>query len=62
MKSLKKWVEEKNDPEDYKEQEPDENGDVIDYHIRAKGLSNDCVKFKADELKINPVELYEKLF
>ena len=38
-----------------------DNG-LIDYHVRAKGLSTDCVKFKAKQLGITPLELYERLF
>jgi hypothetical protein len=62
VNSLKKCVEEKNDPEDFIEQEPDENGNIKDYHIRAKGLSTKCVEYRAKEFGITPVELYEKLF
>ena len=35
---------------------------VYDYHIRAKGLSNDCIIYRAKELGITVLELYERLF
>jgi hypothetical protein len=55
---LKKWIDAKNDPIDFVEQTPDENGYVIDYHARAKGLSTDCLEFKAKELGITMIQLY----
>ncbi len=33
-----------------------------DYHIRGKGLSKECVKYKAKELGITVLELYQRLF
>ena len=33
-----------------------------DYHIRGKGLSKDCVVFRAKELGITILELYERLY
>ena len=35
---------------------------VVDYHIRMKGVSNDAILHKCKELKINPLQLYEKLY
>ena len=35
---------------------------IYDYHIRAKGLSNDCIIYRAKELGITVLELYERLF
>jgi hypothetical protein len=41
---LKKWIEDKNDEEDFVEpKEVDENGNIIDYHIRGKGLTKKCI-------------------
>jgi hypothetical protein len=40
---LKKWIEDKNEEEDFVETTPDENGNVIDYHIRGKGLTKKCI-------------------
>jgi len=34
----------------------------MDYHIRSKGINDDCVKIKAKEMKIDVMELYERLF
>ena len=59
---MKKWIEDKNSEEDFKEAKPDEKGHVTDYHIRAKGLTTDCVKAKAEEFGITVLELYERLF
>lgn len=41
----------------------DENGnDVNGYHIRGKGITNGAILYECEKLKINPFELYEKLF
>lgn len=40
----------------------EEGNDHIDYHIRMKGISNDAIKYYCDKEKINPLQLYEKLF
>ena len=34
----------------------------MDYHIRAKGLTKQCVLYRAKELNITVFELYERLF
>jgi hypothetical protein len=38
-----------------------DNG-LIDYHIRGKGLTTKCIEYKAKELNISVIELYERLF
>ena len=35
---------------------------MFDYHIRGKGLTKECIEYKAKELKITVIELYELLF
>jgi len=35
---------------------------LIDYHIRSKGLTIDCVKYKAHEMGLSVMDLYERLF
>ena len=35
--------------------------DIIDYHIRLKGIPNICIKYYCYKNKINPYELYTKL-
>ena len=42
----------------------DNNGnEIVDYHIRMKGISNDCILYTIKELGLNnPIELYERLY
>ncbi len=37
------------------------NTKEVGYHIRMKGIPNDSILHKCEELKINPIELYNKL-
>ena len=40
-----------------------ENGDIeTGYHIRIKGIPTDSVTSKAEEMNINPFELYDKVY
>ena len=38
------------------------NNEVVDYHIRLKGVSNDAILFECKKRKITPYELYELLY
>jgi hypothetical protein len=38
-----------------------DNG-LIDYHIRGKGLTKECILYRAKEMNITVIELYERLF
>ena len=40
----------------------DKSGDAIDYHIRMKGISLDAILYYCEQNKINPEQLYEKLY
>jgi len=41
----------------------DKDGNIInDYHIRMKGIPNDCILHKAKELNISPLDIYEYLY
>jgi len=40
----------------------DNDNEVIDYHIRLKGVSNDAILYECKRRKINPYELYEMLY
>lgn len=40
----------------------DDDNEVIDYHIRLKGVSNDAILYECKRRKINPYELYEMLY
>ena len=33
-----------------------------DYHIRGKGLTKKCIEYRAKELEITVLELYERLY
>jgi hypothetical protein len=38
-----------------------DNG-LIDYHIRGKGLTKECILYRTKEMNITVIELYERLF
>lgn len=40
----------------------DEGDEIIDYHIRMKGVSNKAVIRRCEELDVTPVELYNRMY
>jgi hypothetical protein len=39
-----------------------EGDEIVDYHIRMKGVSNKAVLRRCEELKVTPVELYNRMY